>query len=63
MKRNKMIEETAMRTVEDVVYEFTTALQPLVSDQPDPYNPHIDEFSEQIYVLVCEMRRVKEISQ
>ena len=58
-----MFEETPAPPAENEIFEFTTALQPLELDPPHPFNPHIGEFSEQIYVLVCEMRRVKDTSK
>lgn len=62
MKQHERYSRTASSPTEDELYASPTALQPVTSLQlgpphPTPFNPHIGEFSEGVYVLVCEKRR------
>ena len=46
------------------MYECVAGLQPVTALQPvqpypEPFRPHIGEFCERTYVLVCEMRRAR----
>ena len=62
MRSYKMFSNTKAVPTEDELYASATALQPVTSLQPGPlhptpFNPDLDEFSERVYVLVCEKRR------
>ncbi len=62
MRLYKIFSNTAAIPTEEELYQSATPLQPVTSLQPGPrhptpLNPHIDEFSERVYVLVCEKRR------
>ena len=56
MRLYKMFSNTAAVPTEDELYQSATALQP-VPPHPTPLKPHIGDFSERVYVLVCEKRR------
>lgn len=62
MRPYKMFSNAAAAPTEDELYASPTALQPVTSLQPGPphptpFNPRIGEFTERVYVLVCEKRR------
>ncbi len=62
MKQHETYSRTASSPTEDELYASAAALQPVTSPQPGsahptPFNPHIGEFSERVYVLVYEKRR------
>ncbi len=56
MRLYKMFSNSAAAPTEDELYQSVTALQP-VPPHPTPLNPHLGEFSERGYILVCEQRR------
>ena len=62
MSAFKTFPNFAANSTEDELYQSATALQLVTSLQPVPphalpLNPHIGEFSELTYVLVCERRQ------
>lgn len=62
MKQYNMFEENAVAATQGELFESSTALLLMTAleylpPHPNPFNPHIGEFSERVYVLVCEKRR------